>query len=167
MKRMHVTNAGRWSGLVPLLAVCAAACDTTAPVIENPPLAFSASAEIRTDTVFFQLTAANVTDSGVDLTWGACLPEMGVLLSVHDAAGGPNSLRWDETVWPAESGCYTIGYSATILPGADRSFARRIPVGRILGDSLPDGQYRLFLTPSFLEDIPRLPVDAGIFTLAR
>jgi hypothetical protein len=106
-------------------------------------------------------------DTTVHLSWGGCIPVLGATLGVHAPVSFSNPLRWDEVIWRQEGGCYPLGYGTMILPGDEWSLAHRVAVRSILGDSLPDGHYRLLVTPSFFEDVRRTPLDAGVFLLER
>lgn len=166
MTEKQAARSCGWTRVTPLLVLAALACDTTEPVVEDQPVAFSASAEISSDTVFFRLNVTNVADTAVHLSWWGCPADVGAVLTVHDATGA-GSQRWD-LAEELNQGCHGVPQTTTITPGGEWShLGHRFTVARILGDSLPDAQYRLFVAPAFAEDIPRDPIDVGVFTLAR
>jgi hypothetical protein len=79
-----------------------------------------------------QLNRLSIVAQAGSRTWDSKKWEIAQLPVYHDASGRV-----------IESGCLLIGFVTFIAPGALQRYELRIPVSRILGDSLAPGKYRI------------------------
>jgi hypothetical protein len=110
------------------------------------------------DTVLYTLSVRNPTSRDVTLT---DLSGLGVVqLEVHAIPTEGGGLLWNSrdlprnirttTTWPVRA-----GESVTSAP-------RKLPVSRILGDSIPPGRYEVRIRPNFEQEVPEdglVPVE--------
>lgn len=166
-------NASRISGLL-LAAGLLMSCTSTdvAPgdsaatsVVDG---SFRESAAVQVDssgvrTLTATVTVENLTGTPAPLQW-----------SEDCALNGPVRLRvfrgteviWDSQRYLPFQGCPATLINSFVDPHGSAAYGYRIPVGKILGDSLAPGDYTLSVEPTFVSPVSTKEVPAGHLTLA-
>lgn len=142
-----------------------AACGVVEPDDPRESLEFRAEAEAVADTVHITLFVRNLSDGPVRLDWGGCDGPTGAALLAYDSANGGGTLRWDERNRDTSAGCFAVPSVWTLESGADVPLRRGIMAGRILGDSLAAGSYRLAVVPDFVDLVVETKLEVGVFHL--
>lgn len=132
----------RWSSLAILpMAILFSACGGPLDPADVADLSFDARAEIIQDTVHFFLEVENLAAGVTEVTGPGCPPPARLLVYAGSA------IRWDERRWPVT--CTSDRVRFQLPPGHTTEISRIRAVKDILGDSLPDGTYRLAVAPHF------------------
>lgn len=160
---MSISTVGRSFLAVLPLAFLLSACGGPLDPEDVTGLSFDARAEIIRDTVHFFLDVENLAADTTRLTGPGCPPPARLL--VYEGS----TVRWDERRWPVTCTGHRVTFH---LPPAHATEISRIrAVADILGDSLPDGTYRLIVAPHFDRDLhPELgglQFPVGDFVLGR
>lgn len=167
-----VSRAARVGLAVLAIVVALGACDLFAP---DPPygfLEFEAVAAVEGDTIRYALVIGNTSSEDVVLEYGGCI--QAAALIVYEGPG-PGHRRWDERTTiedvPGQPRviCQPTSGRISVPAYSSATVSRQRAVLAILGDSLPDGPYRVSVTPWFSRDRgpvgPEVP--AGEVILSR
>jgi hypothetical protein len=132
----------------------------------SPELVVRALARVENDSLAIRLIVINTSADSVPVHHGACA----LVVRVYRGEGAAARLAWrsDQPSPPAVVGCAAVAFHPTLTPHqqyAPKEFRTAIPLDSILGDSLPDGAYRI----GVISDLAPYPMEfsAGILPLSR
>ena len=132
----------------------------------SPELVVRAVARVENDSLGTRLTVINTSPDSVPVRHGACA----LVVRVYRVAGPADVPAWRSDVPPPNAviGCPVVAFHPTLAPQqeyAPRELRSAIPLDSVLGDSLPDGAYRIGVG-SDLDSSPA-EISAGIIPLRR
>jgi hypothetical protein len=132
----------------------------------SPELAVRALARVENDSLATRLVVINTSPDSVPVNHGACA----LVVRVYRGEGAAPRLAWRSDVPEpfAAIGCPAVAFHLRLAPHqeyAPLELRSAIPIDSILGDSLPDGAYRIGVT----SDLGPRPVElsAGVIPLKR
>lgn len=152
---------------VALLVSVLPACDLFGPDDPWPFLQYEATVDVlETGWVQATLGVRNTSGAEVELTGSGC---SGALFNVYSVGDGDRSRRWSLWEWRntrRNFACTMEERIFRIRPREQGELLRMVHVNRILGDSLPEGDYRVTVYQWWNQGTGP-EVDAGIVRLAR
>lgn len=163
MRATIVSPGARRSSLAILIAALSA-CGPFAPTDEPGPLVIDATAELAGDSVRYTMIVTNRTDADMRIVARECRRFHALVARGVDGPGD-----WHERAWTqALGGCWPMYTYRPMLAHETAEFPSSAPVTQILGDSLPDGRYALFVATDFAEpEMQMIEIPVGEFELRR
>jgi hypothetical protein len=123
-------------------------------------------ARVENDSLAMRLIVTNTSSDSVTLRHGACA--LVVRVYPAEGAGAVPAWRSDAPLPNAAIGCPAVAFYPPLAPRqeyAPKEMRTSIPIDSILGDSLPDGAYRIGVVPDL--DPRPAELDAGVLPLTR
>lgn len=138
--------------------------EAVAPARISRELVVRAFARVQHDTLVASVFVTNTSAGPVDVEHGTC-PS---IVRVYRPAAGARQPAWrsDAPLPPTLSdgtACTANGMRLTLPPHLEYQpleLQNRVPINRILGDSLPQGTYRIVLVPDLGQGTAHVPAGA-------
>lgn len=139
--------------------------EAVAPARISRELVVRAFARVEHDTLVASVFIANTSAAPVDVEHGACP----AVVRVYPPQPGVREPAWRSDAPPLPTAlsdgvaCTANGIRLTLPPHVEYQpleLRNRIPIGVILGDSLPEGTYRIVLDPDLGEGTTEVPAGA-------
>jgi hypothetical protein len=150
-----------------VLVALTAACTS---YVNDPTRNLSAAASVYVapddaHVIVAVLSLENTGPSPFEIVWSSdCAGNGPVRVRAYRSAGSVSSLVWDSARLPVVA-CPTAIHRDTILPGALKSFQKRVAMSAILGDSLSAGTYRFTVLSALFAPTLSDEVDVGTLDL--